>query len=117
MKKNKGFTLIELLVVIAIIGILSSVVLASLNDARGKAKEASFKAEAAQAVAGALIDCDGGVDATVVSIVAGSQMAAVTSTCGAFFGSGITVNTPSGVTPAYTGCIKTSGYTHGAACS
>ncbi|HQC46196.1 MAG TPA: type II secretion system protein, partial [Candidatus Paceibacterota bacterium] len=31
MKKNKGFTLIELLVVIAIIGILSSVVLASLN--------------------------------------------------------------------------------------
>ncbi|NCU28847.1 MAG: prepilin-type N-terminal cleavage/methylation domain-containing protein, partial [Candidatus Moranbacteria bacterium] len=33
MNKNKGFTLIELLVVIAIIGILSSVVLASLNSA------------------------------------------------------------------------------------
>lgn len=38
--RGKGFTLIELLVVIAIIGVLASTVLASLNTARAKARDA-----------------------------------------------------------------------------
>lgn len=55
MNKSKGFTLIELLVVIAIIGILSSVVLASLNSARVKARVASAQETLRSIQAGATI--------------------------------------------------------------
>ena len=56
---KKGFTLIELLVVIAIIGILSSVVLASLNSARGKGSNAAVKSAMANMRAQAELYYDG----------------------------------------------------------
>ncbi|MBI5133912.1 MAG: prepilin-type N-terminal cleavage/methylation domain-containing protein [Candidatus Taylorbacteria bacterium] len=71
MNKKRAFTLIELLVVVSIISLLSSVVLASLNAARTKARISKARQEMLQ-FAKAVAVAQGESNKTLVQISAGS---------------------------------------------
>ena len=82
MKTNsKGFTLIELLVVIAIIGILSTIAMTSLNGARKKAADASFKSSVASLQAIGVLCCDSSTLNTASPVNAPALNAAGANIC------------------------------------
>lgn len=95
-KVSRGFTLIELLVVIAIIGILSSVVLASLNSARTKGTDASIKSQLANMRAQAEIYYDGTGGNTYYGTVTAGQ-ASGGATLAACQTAGSILNTTDGI--------------------
>jgi prepilin-type N-terminal cleavage/methylation domain-containing protein len=105
--KQKGFTLIELLVVIAIIGILSSVVLTSLNSARKKGQDGKVKSQVTQIAAAAAIyyDSAGGSYGAVAGpecTTAGSMWTDTSSSMSTYAGSAV-----AGTWPGSIACIVT----------
>ena len=132
MKKYQGFTLIELLVVIAIIGILSAVVLASLNTARSKGNDAAIQSDLTgirtQAAiyftdhnnygsnVGASTDCADAttvfVDTTVTNQMAGAVKANGSNALSCYVsanGAAYAVSSPLVATPSTFFCVDSTG--------
>lgn len=102
---KRGFTLIELLVVIAIIGILASVVLASLNTARTKGNDANIKANLSGVRASAEVQYD-----TLGNRYSNTGSAITGIDCGGTFTAGTFLADPS-VTQALTSAKTNNGGT------
>lgn len=80
--RNNGFTLIELLVVITVIGILASVILASLNSARTKGQEAAIKSNLRNMIATAELSYDATGDYSGACAAIQSQIDAIEAITG-----------------------------------
>ncbi len=102
--KETGFTLIELLVVVAIIGILASVVLASLNSARQKGQIAAIKSNLKNMMSQAELLYDGPnnysavcLDPTVTSMLTSLGTEGATAKCYSYTNGTTDINTRWGV--------------------